>query len=185
MRMLSLQPLCASEALPDPSQGAGPMRVVALRWLFVWCLATAIGWRAQAAQPVKARTAPPGKPTATAPSKPAAPGASDELVFIKSEFDEGPKSGKDPFFPNSIRTASRVATTNVVAELPDLVLKGISVTRNKRLAMINGYTFEEGEEQDVKAGSRTYRIKCVEIRDKSVVINYKGLTKELALRQGW
>ncbi len=143
-------------------------------------VAVLIALRAQAAQPVQARTAPSKQP-ATPPSG----AGSDELVFVKSVFDDSLKTGKDPFFPKSERVIGRRPVSPTTSDLPDLVLKGISVQRDKRLAMINNCTLELGEEGEIKAGGRTYRIRCVEINDNSVVVNYKGLKKELVLRKGY
>jgi len=66
------------------------------------------------------------------------------------------------------------------------VLKGVSGVPGKRLAMLNNRTVEAGEETEVKINNQTIRVRCVEVRDKSVVIGIEGTaeTREIHLRQG-
>ncbi len=54
---------------------------------------------------------------------------------------------------------------------------------SSRLALINNRTVENGEEAEFKFGNRTVKVRCVEIREKSVVIRVDGQSKELFLRQ--
>jgi hypothetical protein len=109
----------------------------------------------------------------------------DVAISTKSIFTDDPKFGKDPFFPHSIRrgTAELVNPNVPLTDVRDLVLKGISGGKDRRLAMINNRTVENGEELDFKFGSRTVKVHCVEIREKSVVIRVDGQSKELFLRQ--
>jgi hypothetical protein len=95
-----------------------------------------------------------------------------------------PAEGKDPFFPKSMRPfVNPVAVrTNIPVEPVHLRLNGITGPP-KRLAMINGKTFEAGEEAEVKSetGGRL-RIKCIEIKDESVLIEVGGERQELSMR---
>lgn len=68
-------------------------------------------------------------------------------------------------------------------QVAGLALKGISGGAGKSLAIINNRTFEVGEEALLRAANQIYKVRCVEIRDKSVIINVNGQTKELFLGQ--
>ncbi|HMJ66748.1 MAG TPA: hypothetical protein VK615_15510 [Candidatus Binatia bacterium] len=118
----------------------------------------------------------------TAPAPPA-----EEVVPPKSVFIDRPDFGKDPFFPASQRRGKvTTVSTNpvVVAEVSkDLILKGISTLKEKRLAIINNRTFEAGEEDSVRVNGLLVKVKVVELRDTSAVISVNGVTKELFLGQ--
>ena len=118
----------------------------------------------------------------TAPAPPA-----EEVVPPKSVFIDRPDFGKDPFFPNSERRGKvTTARTNIVepqANFRDLALKGISTQKEKRLAIINNKTFEANEEAAVRVNGLLVNVKCIEVRDASVVISVNGVTKELFLGQ--
>ena len=108
----------------------------------------------------------------------------------KSEFIDDVEFGKDPFFPASMRrpkTMVKISDNEPPRPMvPDsVVLKGISFFEGKKLAIINNYTVAEGEEFELKTGRQPLRIKCVEIKEKSVVVNVNGATKELLLRSGF
>jgi hypothetical protein len=118
----------------------------------------------------------------------------DQVVSVQSIFTDDPKFGKDPFFPKSGRRVVQVAVP--VGTTPDLsmsaqnlaglALKGISGSKDKRLALINNRTLQINEEGEFKINGHTLKLRCVEIREKSVVISVDGFTetKELFLRQG-
>lgn len=68
--------------------------------------------------------------------------------------------------------------------VPDsVVLKGISTFQGRKLCILNNYTLSEGEEFTLKGTS--LRIKCVEIKEKSVVVSANGATREIPLRAGF
>jgi hypothetical protein len=72
----------------------------------------------------------------------------------------------------------------VTAPGPDtLILKSISGSAGRRFALINNRTFATNEEGKVRVGQSNVIVRCVEIRDKSVVLQIKGQngTLELAL----
>lgn len=124
--------------------------------------------------------------TPTAPKVDAVPGHTSPHL---SRFDDSRNFGKDPFFPRSRRREPQLVVntnTNWSGELPPgVVLKGLSGTVGKRLAVINNYTFGEGEEAEVRAGHLLYRVKLIEIKDRSVMISVNGSPpRELTLRQG-
>lgn len=55
-----------------------------------------------------------------------------------------------------------------------LVLKAISTANNHSFAIINGQTFEPGDERMVKTKSKQIRVRCIEIRAKSVLVDMEG-----------
>jgi hypothetical protein len=103
-----------------------------------------------------------------------------------SVFNDDPSFGKDPFFPKSPRR-------KFVPKAPDekppdptvpdgIALRGISFSGGKKLAIINNHTVGEGEEFTLKLNGQLLKGQCVEIKDKSVIINSGGATKEIFLR---
>jgi len=108
----------------------------------------------------------------------------------RSVFVDQPDFGKDPFFPRSSRRPKVVQRTTDVeptrAVVPDfIVLKGISVLKERKLAIINYYTAAEGEEFSLKFNGQVVKVKCVEIKDRSVIVSVNGATKEIPLREGF
>ena len=127
---------------------------------------------------------------AEAPAGPkvdAVPGQASPYISV---FTDTRTFGKDPFFPKSRR---RELTPTPVkdlvlkeGELPQgMVLKGLSGTKEKPLAIINNYTFAAGEEAEVRVINTLYRVKVIEIKERSVVISVNGTPpRELAFRHG-
>jgi ABC-type uncharacterized transport system ATPase subunit len=115
-------------------------------------------------------------------------------ALVRSVFVDDPRTGKDPFFPNSVRRREVVETkssaTNAAptpnALFSQLALKGISGLKDQRLALINSSTVAEGEQADIRAGYQLIKIICREIRDRSVLIEFPGTgeVRELKLRDG-
>ena len=113
-------------------------------------------------------------------------------VRPRSKFEDNPHSGKDPFYPNSIRRRQmlvRAAATNTpppvsVGEL--VALKGISGSKSQPLALINTTTVGLGEATDIKCGNQAIKLRCLEIRDRSVLVEIvaTGEIRELKLREG-
>ena len=62
-----------------------------------------------------------------------------------------------------------------------LVLKGISGTKDRRMALINNATLMTGEIATVKVQSRKVEVVCKEIREDSVLITVDGKPMELIL----
>ena len=106
----------------------------------------------------------------------------------KSEFKDDVSIGKDPFFPKSTRRKFVPKTEDERAPdptVPDFIaLRGVSVSQGRKLAIINNYTVSEGEEFSLKSNAQTIKVKCVEIKDKSVIVEVNGATKEISLRTG-
>ena len=127
-----------------------------------------------------------GAPSARTPAAVPAAAAATAVAAQeqnKSVFVDRPNFGRDPFFPNSSRRGTIVQDTVVepAANFNNIVLKGISGTTDKRLAIINNKTFEAGEDGELRISGHLTKIKCVEVREKSVVISINGITRELFL----
>ncbi len=109
----------------------------------------------------------------------------------KSEFNFRPGYAKDPFFPRSTdNMMAPPVNLNPGTPVPQnsvpeyIILKGVSIIKDKRLAIINNYTIGEAEEFTLKrTGKNDVIVRCVEIKDNSVVISVDGVTKELTLRR--
>ena len=96
-----------------------------------------------------------------------------------------PKDGRNPFFPQSVAAQPVIKTKeSTQIDMSGFVLNGIT-SPPRRTAMINGRTFEPGEEGEVKlpSGAKVL-IKCEEIRADSTVITVSGARRELKLRFG-
>jgi hypothetical protein len=96
-----------------------------------------------------------------------------------------PSEGRNPFFPQS---TVRVVVPRINKENPvdttSIVLNGIT-SPPRRTAMINGRTFEPGEEGEIKLpGGGKQLIKCEEIKAESAIIAVGGQRRELRLRSG-
>ena len=117
-------------------------------------------------------------PVAAAPvAQPPAP-----EVVLRSTFvvPTNPKDGRDPFFPNSTRPYETVSVARPhVCEVSSLVLKGISGPPDRRLAIINNRTLGVGDEANLVTPQGPIHIRCVEIKDRSVVIESAGQRHEL------
>jgi hypothetical protein len=92
--------------------------------------------------------------------------------------------GKDPFFPNSTRRQQRaiVPDSKPVIGPASLVVLGITGTKDKPRALINNQDFLVGEEWRVKVPGGTSLVKCVEIRERSVVVTIQGGTEQFEIQ---
>jgi hypothetical protein len=117
-------------------------------------------------------------PVAAAPvAQPAAPEVVSRSVFV---VPTNPKEGRDPFFPNSTRLYETISAAQPHAgNMSSLVLKGISGPPNHRLVIINNHTFGVGDEENLVTPQGPIHIRCVEIKDSSVVIESAGQRHEL------
>ncbi len=95
------------------------------------------------------------------------------------------KEGRNPFFPHSTIDTPRPVPPPPSSDFSGFTLNGIT-SPPKRSAMINGRTFEPGEEGEVRLsnGSKVL-IKCEEVKAESAVITYAGQRRELRLRSGF
>jgi hypothetical protein len=101
----------------------------------------------------------------------------------QSVFIDDPR-GKDPFFPNSTRRHQRAAVADPKPDIgpKSLVLLGITGTGDKRYALINNQNFLVGEEWRVRVPGGTSLVKCVEIREGSVVVTIQGGTEQFEIQ---
>jgi len=116
-----------------------------------------------------AATAPDSR--ATAPAATISASAIPESVFNY-------RAGKDPFFPTRV-------VTPVLAPEPTkkeiIVLKGVTGSSDRRVALINDRTFTKGEAGEINVGTNTLRIRVVEIKERSATIEREGQTNELSV----
>ncbi len=63
-----------------------------------------------------------------------------------------------------------------------LILKGISGPKAHRLAMINNQTLGTGESVTLKLAGSPVKLRCLEIRDKSVIVALDGRAERRELR---
>ena len=130
-------------------------------------LALAAATGALAAQP----GASPGRSVAPSPT----PVAVNKAVFVNDTL-----TGRDPFFPASQRRrpmsqASVVASPNASSGvLAHLVLKGIALNKDRRLALVNNATLAEGEKGPVRVNGQIVMLQCLEIRERSVLVSLEG-----------
>jgi hypothetical protein len=93
-----------------------------------------------------------------------------------------PTEGRNPFFPNSAGATNKPPRS---AETITLALNGFGGTPEKKLVIINNRTFEEGEEGEITSGSLRAKIRCIEIKADSAVVEINGgERKELRMRSG-
>jgi hypothetical protein len=126
----------------------------------------------------------PGQGSAV--QKPAAPAAASAEVKIPVSIFVWPSNraeGRDPFFPKSDYPYPRAISKQPLTNAPvTLILNGIS----RGLAMINGRTFSEGEEGDVNTNAGKKRVRCLKIKEDSVLVELlpEGERQMLKLRGG-
>jgi hypothetical protein len=79
------------------------------------------------------------------------------------------------------RAAAFIPHQPKASEMPEpswvkqIKLNGISGTPERRLAMINGKTLEKGDQASLTLGAKTITVRCIEIRQSSVLISIDGL----------
>ncbi|MBI2924439.1 MAG: hypothetical protein HYY24_01910 [Verrucomicrobia bacterium] len=138
------------------------------------------------------QSAAPAAAPAAALVRPAAELATLMAAIPKSEFVFEAEVSRDPFFPKSSRLrptapASALGTAPTPQDLTSgLALKGFLGSPTKPLALLNNRTCAPGEEVVVKLPGGQLKVRCVEIRQKSVVVTIEGEPgrKELFLRAG-
>jgi hypothetical protein len=119
------------------------------------------------------------------PTPSGTPAASSEIpqsIFI---IPATPREGRNPFFPHSTSAAPAPVRSNTsFVDASSIMLNGLT-SPPKRTAIINGNTFEVGEEHEIRlAGGGKEIIKCLEIKSDSATIELRGQRRELRLRQG-
>lgn len=95
--------------------------------------------------------------------------------------------GHDPFYPASdrLRRSSNSKPSNTPkAPSLTLVYNGLSGTADHQLAIINGRTLAEGEETELVLPTGRVKIRCVEIKGETVIVEAFGERRELRLGAG-
>lgn len=114
--------------------------------------------------------------------------AVDESQFVSIfVVPQKPGEGWDPFFPQSERIPEHKGDNQEqeqILTMDDLLLKGISGTPEKRLALINNITLAAGETTSIRAGKARLTVTCLEVGEVSALIEVGGRTRELRLRNG-
>jgi hypothetical protein len=130
-----------------------------------------------------------GSKNAEAPTKTVDPAIASALAPVdipQSVFviSGNPRECRNPFFPQAVPLVPLPAPKANSADMNSFVLNGIT-SPPKRTAMINGSTFEVGEEHEVRVPSGAkVMVKCEDIRTDSAVIIVSGVRHELRLRGG-
>jgi hypothetical protein len=113
----------------------------------------------------------------------AAPTATNAIVRSVFILPASMSEGRDPFFPNSLRP---YANANPVpargADLTSLTINGFSGQADHRLVIINNHTFAVGDEEDVITSQGRIHVRCLEIKDNSVLIEAEGHRQELTYK---
>ena len=133
--------------------------------------------------PIPATHAGPAK---TAKTRAVAPtNAAPAVVKIpESTFTQpsGPRDGRDPFFPDSIRPYSGgVVVSKAPVPAVNVVLNGISAD----FIMVNGKTIAKGEQVEVATASGRVKVRCLEIKlsTDSAIVEVNGVRQELRRKQ--
>jgi hypothetical protein len=100
--------------------------------------------------------------------------STSEAVFPKSVFAY--RAGKDPFFPDLRWEESKPIADGKgdQKKQEDMVLRGIAGSSDRRVVLINGHPLKKGEVREIKAGTNTFKIRVIEIKEKSVIIEREG-----------
>lgn len=118
---------------------------------------------------------------ATSPASSTPPPASTNQVTAALQIPQSifvvpnnPREGRNPFFPGAHADLPQQVRPAPSVDGSSFILNGIT-SPPKRTAMINGRTFEVGEEGEVRVPSGAKElIKCVEIGADSATIEFKG-----------
>jgi len=149
----------------------------------LFTLAVLIGAMICATAAEKGAPAVPAVPAASSTNQVTVPVGSEipQSVFI---IPNSPKDGRNPFFPGSHAELPPTPKPIAPIDASSFVLNGIT-SPPKRTAMINGRTFEVGEQGEVRVpnGGKEL-IKCVEIGADSAIIEWKGQQVVLRFRSG-
>ncbi len=155
----------------------------------VWAVALALLCPAGLSLAVPSKTSKPSAAaTRSATVSKDATNALAEVEIPQSVFiiPANPKEGRNPFFPRSttgVEAPKAKQTAAAVVDTSSIVLNGIT-PHPTPMVMLNGQTFEKGEEHEVKLpGGKKVMVKCEEIRADSAIILVNGTQRrELQLK---
>ena len=109
------------------------------------------------------------------------------IIIATSEFSipATVAAGRDPFFPARAILKSTASSTDPAAPpTVNFVLQGVSGTKARRFALINGRTFGAEEEGEITVSKIKVRVRCISIEEDSCVIESGGRQQLLKLRPG-
>jgi thioredoxin-related protein len=112
------------------------------------------------------------------------PGGPQAFIASLSRFASHKSGGSTPpvaretkssdFPPGPPPPLFNGAPTFPPPKFDQLILKSISGSKNNRLAMINNQTFGPGESATLQLAGAPVKVKCLEIRENSVVVSING-----------
>lgn len=82
--------------------------------------------------------------------------------------------GTDPMVQPGAKPASVYGAPAAPQQFDDLVLKGISGSKQRRFAMINNQTLGTGETVSLRVGGKPMQVRCEEIKDQSVIVSWNA-----------
>jgi hypothetical protein len=85
------------------------------------------------------------------------------------------------FVPHQVKP-SEIPAVPDPAWVKQIKLNGISGAGARRLAIINNQTFQRGDELKVKIAEKSVKVRCVEVKESSVLITIEGLEGERELK---
>ena len=89
------------------------------------------------------------------------------------------------FRADAAAAAARIIQVPRTNPAPDrLVLRGLFGPPQRRQAMINDRTFLRNDEKTVRVGNQSIPVRCLEIRDQSVIVRIEGAPTTLELTIG-
>jgi hypothetical protein len=106
-----------------------------------------------------------------------APAAEETSVFVQPE---NPQEGRDPFFPESTRPYASAVAAHAAPPVATLSIKGFSGTAEDRTVIINNHSFAAGDEGDVMTVAGRVHVRCLVIKDNSVIIEADHQRRELS-----
>jgi hypothetical protein len=102
--------------------------------------------------------------------------AGQQSVFVQPE---NPRQGRDPFYPESTRPYATAVAAHV-APIATLSIRGFSGTAEDRTVIINNHSFAAGDEGDVTTAAGRVHVRCLVIKDNSVIIEADHQRRELS-----
>ncbi len=104
---------------------------------------------------------PPSKETTPEPTAPENPAVEPAKI-------------PEPTLPAKEAVAEQPVLPPAEISYNELAVKAITGTKNRRLALINNVTFSAGEEAMVKFKDAKVKVRCLEIKESSVIITLEG-----------
>ena len=122
------------------------------------------------------------------------PGGPQAMIAELNRISGNPNASSPPSGPGAQAKGKAVpppaplfngAPTFPPPQFTELILKGLSGPKNNRLAMINNQTLGVNESVTMKVGGKDVKVKCLEIRQTSVMVSIDGSeSREVRMRGG-